>query len=573
MLKQYNISIKENIFMKKELLRWVPAVVCGGLLAATAVGCSKNYTPPAGDFRFNSFSERDRSKADTILQSIDTLSLDDAQKIALLNNPSYISAYHSVNAAKMRYYQSFAGYSPTVSVKAGVSGSFNDIMSNKNYSGPQTDYASGVNFGVSANWMLFDGLSREFGVLAAKHNYSNTVALSDNARRQLLLAVAQAYYDILLANENRRIALEDMSFQLKNLRETEIKHQYGAVPLSDVLNFQIQVNQADSNRLTAEYNYSTALYTLAALMGYPDGTIPDSIKFPEIKYESESLLLGVDTYLDMALANRPDLKAYREQLKISEYQLYQTYSAFSPTIRAYGEYGLSANRNVYHGFSDGPARRYEAQNMSYGLSAEWVLFNGFQRYNASREAQANLAIADFAVAQTWLSVVNDVRTAYANYDLNIKQATLFSAIRKLVFEQRDLVQAEYDAGQAEIVRLNEAQRNVVSAEGTLVQALANVQKARAQLEAAANINNLGRGYEQFSGADVTLQVLEDKGMVPNVEGTANPEEVAKYLMLDKGSEAELNKVEAAEDAAKLKAAETPAAQAPPVVGPPAPAAK
>jgi len=106
-----------------------------------------------------------------------------------------------------------------------------------------------------------------------------------------------------------------------------------------------------------------------------------------------------------------------------------------------------------------------------------------------------------------------------------------------------------------------------------VQALANVQKARAQLEAAANINNLGRGYEQFSGADVTLQVLEDKGMVPNVEGTANPEEVAKYLMLDKGSEAELNKVEAAEDAAKLKAAETPAAQAPPVVGPPAPAAK
>ncbi|MBE6367586.1 MAG: TolC family protein [Lentisphaerae bacterium] len=529
--------------MKHSYLRWLPAVVCGGLLAVTAAGCQKPYTAPAGDFSYDSFSERERSKADTILRSINTLSLADAQKIALLNNPNYIAAYHSVNAAKMRYYQSFASYSPTVALKAGLQGSINDVTSQYNYGNPQTDYYRNASFGVSASWLLFDGLSREFGVMAAKHNYSSSIALNDDARRQLLLAVAQAYYDILLANENRRIALEDMSFQLKNLRETEIKHQYGAVPLSDVLNFQIQVNQADSNRLTAEYNYSTALYTLAALMGYPEGTIPDAIKFPEIKYESESLLLGVDTYLDMALANRPDLKAYREQLKISEYQLYQTYSAFSPMVRAFGEYTLNANKDYYHGYNAGYNRRYDNQVLNYGLSAEWVLFNGFQRYNATREAQANMAIADFTVAQAWLNVVNDVRTAYANYDVNIKQANLYFAIRKLVFEQRDLVQAEYDAGQAEIVRLNEAQRNVVSAEGTLVQALANVQKARAQLEAAANINNLGRGFEKVSGAEATLYVLDNNGMTPNVTGIADPAEVEKYLLLDQGTEAALEKVE------------------------------
>lgn len=524
-------------------LRWLPTVVCGGILVAVAAGCQKSYTPPAGDFAYDTFSDRERSQADNILRSIDTLSLADAQKIALLNNPNYIAAFHSVNAAKMRYYQAFASYSPTFSLKAGLQGNINDITSFYNYYNPQTDYYHNANVGLSASWMLFDGLSREFGIMAAKHNHSSAVALNENARRQLLLAVAQAYYDILLANENRRIALEDMSFQLKNLRETEIKHQYGAVPLSDVLNFQIQVNQADSNRLTAEYNYSTALYTLAALMGYPDGTIPDAIKFPEIKFDSESLLLSVDTYLDMALANRPDLKAYREQLKISEYQLYQTYSAFSPTIRAYADYTLGTSEDIYHGRYKSSNRRYANQAFGYGLTAEWVIFNGFQRYNATREAEANLAIAEFSVAQAWLAVVNDVRTAYANYDINIKQANLFSAIRKLVFEQRDLVQAEYDAGQAEIVRLNEAQRNVVSAEGTLVQALANVQKARAQLEAAANINNLGRGYEAVSGAAVTFDVLENDGMKPNVDGVADPAEIQRYLQLDKGTEAELDKSE------------------------------
>lgn len=549
--------------MKHTQLRWLPAVVCGGFLAIAAAGCQKPYTPPAGDFKYDSFSERERSKADTILQSINTLSLEDAQKIALLNNPNYIAAYHSVNAAKMRYYQSFSLYSPTVVMNAGWSGGVTDYMSQQGSIGhrsknPNQDYSSRFTGGVSASLLLFDGLSREFGVMAAKHSYNSAVALNENSRRQLLLAVAQAYYDILLANENRRIALEDMSFQLKNLRETEIKHQYGAVPLSDVLNFQIQVNQADSNRLTAEYNYSTALYTLAALMGYPEGTIPDAIKFPEIKYESESLLLGVDTYLDMALANRPDLKGYREQLKISEYQLYQSYSEFAPTIKASASYSLAGSKDIFHGRNGGYSRSNDTQDLSYGLSAEWVLFNGFQRYNATRAAQANLAIAEFSVAQAWLGVVNDVRTAYANYDVNIKQANLFFAIRKLVFEQRDLVQAEYDAGQAEIVRLNEAQRNVVSAEGTLVQALANVQKARAQLEAAANINNLGRGFENVSGAAVTLEVLAKQGMQDNIAGTADQNEVDRYLAIAKQAAAEEAAAAEAED---VKEAEERAAAA------------
>ena len=509
-----------------------------GAVTLLGFGCSGTYSPPPGDFAADSFTKRDRSKADTVLNSIDTLSLEDAQKIALLNNPSYISAYHAVTAARMSYYQAFSSYLPTVSLEANLSGGVtrNSWRHNANVPGRNKNGSGG--FSVQANWLLFDGLAREFGVMAAKHGYMSQQSLNDDARRKLLLLVAQAYYDILLASENRRIALEDMSFQLKNLRETEIKHQYGAVPLSDVLNFQIQVNQADSNRLTAEFNYSNALFTLAALMGYPEGTLPDAVKFPEIKYESASLLLSVDTYLDMALANRPDLKSYREQLKVSEYQLYQSYSAFSPTVYAHASYGINQTSSHYdHSYGLGYTR-YNSQAFNYGLTAQWVLFNGFQRFNRTREAQANVAMAQFAVADAWLNVVNEVRTAYANYDLNIKQANLYSAIRKLVFEQRDLVQAEYDAGQAEIVRLNEAQRNVVSAESTLVQALANVQKARAQLEAAANINNLGRGFYAVSGASATVKVLTEGGMKPNSDGMADPDEVEQFLILKKEAEQE-----------------------------------
>ena len=78
--------------MKKSYLKWLPAVICGGLLAASASGCQKPYTPPAGDFKFSTFSEREKTEADAILNQVKVLTLEDAQKIALLNNPDYISA-------------------------------------------------------------------------------------------------------------------------------------------------------------------------------------------------------------------------------------------------------------------------------------------------------------------------------------------------------------------------------------------------------------------------------------------------------------------------------------------------
>ena len=174
--------------MKRSNLRWLPAIACCGLLAVSSVGCSKGYTPPAGDFKFDTFSERERSKTDDILKSIKTLTLEDAQKIALLNNPNYIAAYHSVNAAKMRYYQAFASYSPTIALNAGWSGGITDYMSqqgdvNHRTTNPNQDYSSRFTGGISASLLIFDGLSREFGIMAAKHNYSSSVALNENARR------------------------------------------------------------------------------------------------------------------------------------------------------------------------------------------------------------------------------------------------------------------------------------------------------------------------------------------------------------------------------------------------------
>ncbi|MFA7230305.1 MAG: TolC family protein [Victivallaceae bacterium] len=464
---------------------------CLMVVVAVFLGGCYNYTPPPVSMEEDTFTQRKKDANDSMLKAIDVISLDQAQQIAVKNNPNYISMYHAVSAARMRYYQALGAYFPQLQASFQAGSTINSYSGQVN--SIQTDTNNfGTGSSLNATWLLFDGLARTMNALAAKHQYKYQQALEEDTRRLLLRGIAYAYNDILLAVEKQRIARADMDFQLKNLKETQLKYQAGAVPLSDVLNFKIKVNESTGNQITAEYQYDVAVYALSVLMGYPEGTLPPHIKFPAISTETDEHLTSIEVYLDTALNNRPDLRGYREQLLAAQYGLYKTYGSYSPTVSAYGSFGYNTSLTRYN---SSPANinhsYYNNPETSYGIQADWTLFNGFIRYNTVRESQALVAQAKFGVANIWLTVVQDVRSAYINYVQNVKQAKLYEITLGLVTKQRDLVEEEYKAGNTELTRLNEAQRNLVEAETNLVSALVNVKKAKAQMEAATNTNTTG----------------------------------------------------------------------------------
>ena len=348
---------------------------------------------------------------------------------------------------------------------------------------------------MNANWLLFDGFIREMNVSIAKYLADNKKQLEENARRILLNSVASAYNDILLAIEQQRIARADMEFQLKNLKETQLKYQAGAVPLSDVLNFKILNNTATGSQIAAEYRYNIAVYSLSSLMGIPTAKLPAYIKFPPINPDTDEHLTSVDVYLDTALNNRPDLKSYRDLVKVAQYSVYRSYGSYSPTVSAYGTVDYSTSLTRYGGGNGGINHTYNNNPGSQvGVQAELLMFDGLKRENIVREMKAELSRAKFEAASSWISIIQEVRGAYDNYVQNIKQAKLYEKTLLLVNKQRDLVEEEYRAGNTELTRLNEAQRNVVEADTNLVQALVNVRKARAQLDASTNTNTTGSVY-------------------------------------------------------------------------------
>ena len=479
MFKMLMITYRSLTKIMKNMLR---GVVGAAVAAIFVCGCY-NYKAPAVATLGDSYSERKRDAADDIFKDMKVLTLLDAQRIAIRNNPTYIAAYHAVEAARMRYYQAWGAYSPTITASYDLTNS-NSWARNEDRHVPRSDRLRNA-FGISANLLIFDGFSRYFSLKAAKSNLKYQELMEENSCRTMMLSVAYAYNTVLLAIEQRRIAMEDRKFQLDSLQNTRYKFEAGAAPLSDVLNFEILVNNAEVNMIAADYSYDTALYALAVLMGYPDGTLPADLKFSSEINTNFIELPAVEIYLDAALANRPDLKAYREKLNIAKYDVYKAWGAYSPTASAFATFSANFDNDGGH---QQPTLYTEDYGLSYGVSVDWTVFNGAIRYNKLREAQANMAAADFAVAAQWFNVVDEVRTAYANYIQSVKKTKLYGRVRELSAKQRDLVDDEYRAGNAELTRLNEAQRDLVSAETSLAASYINVQNAKAQLDAVVGGN-------------------------------------------------------------------------------------
>ncbi|MDD5698405.1 MAG: TolC family protein [Victivallaceae bacterium] len=466
---------------------FINAGFAAAVLVLLAGGCY-SYPPAQVATEKDTFSQKVTDRYDKLLDGIKMLSLLKAQEVAVKNNPDYASMYHAVNAAKMRYYQALGAYFPTVTANF-TGGAEKDNISRRQNTTAVSSTTTYSSTSLNATWLLFDGLARTMNVLAQRHSYKAQEALKEDTRRLLMKAVAYAYYDILLAIERQRIAKSNMEFQLANLRDTQLKFDAGAVPLSEVLNFKIQVNVATGDQIAAEYAYEIAVYALARLMGYPDGILPAAISFPIISSETNDQLTSIDVYLDTALNNRPDLRQYRELLETAKYTMYGAFGPFFPTVTAYGS--MSYNTVRSHNFSPSFHSGYDDANFDGGVEAEWLIFNGLARFNRVRETEALVAQAKFNVADKWLTVIEEVRNAYINYVLNVKKAKIYKKTLGLVTKQRDLVEEEYQAGNTELARLFQAQNSLVDAEVNLVNALVALRKAKVALNAATNSNTIG----------------------------------------------------------------------------------
>ncbi|MCL1981101.1 MAG: TolC family protein [Proteobacteria bacterium] len=426
------------------------------------------------------------------LAKIKVLDIRTAQAIALSGNPDMAVAQARIEQARARVRQAAATWWPSLDVSGSGSRqhlSENSYQYNRGLAalvGGTADQNTGVySAGIQATWLLFDGFYRNFKEQQALYGEQAAQAGLVDSQRMLVSAVAEAFLNAQLSQTYIDINRADETFYGQQLADAENRFKVGAGPWGDVLNIKVQVNSARTSLIQSQREFEATGYGLAALLGLPDAIFPSHLRLSPL--DKETVLIehkqGPEALIKEACAIRPDIRQMEMMVKQTEAGAGMAKAPFYPKFQLGGS---------IEGMRTGNARlSNDDLGNSVGVNMSWNLYAGGADKARLIEAEQAKREAVFALAGLRNQVAAEIRQDFAMLAAAREQVRLQRETVKLVEENRDLAKNEYQAGEAPLLRLNEAQRDLVATYGRLAQALVSYHLAQQRLLAASGRNLIG----------------------------------------------------------------------------------
>ena len=423
------------------------------------------------------------------LSGIEVLDLQTAQRLALKGNPDLAAAMSRIEQARARVSQAVAAWWPTLD----VNGQYGRVRRSdiayeliKKYpSSPGISNDRTYDEGkasLQATWLLFDGFYRSFKQQQAEFNQKTLTAAHRDSQRLLTNAVADAFLNAQLSQTNVDIAAADEKFYLSQLRDAENRYEVGVGPWGDVLNIKVQLNSAKTSLLLNQRQFEAAGYGLAALMGIPEASFPKGVRLAVLDkdFKIDGLAKDAETLIKEALALRPDIRQLEMRKKEAEAGAGQAEAPFYPKVQLSGSVNGNRQGDVHLTGDD--------FGNTIAMSVSWNLFSGGADKARLFEARQKGREVGYTLASLRNNVAAEVRQDLALLAAAEEQVRLQRDSVELVKENRELARNEYEAGEASLVRLNEAQRDLTTTYSRLAQALVGYHKARQKLLAATGRN-------------------------------------------------------------------------------------
>jgi outer membrane protein len=413
------------------------------------VGCVEYNSPPEAIYSENYTTANLDNNSEDFLLPTEKLSKAEAVDIALKDSPGYKVSQLKETAAWANYYAALGVLSPVMTLGAGQI----------------PNVGAGVS-GFSTNYQAFSGFSTTMNVLSSRSVAEASSYEVANYRRLLVETVIVEDNKIQKASSDIKIQQENERFQQQMALKAMDKYQQCNTVSSDVLNFKIKELNAKAAVIENERKYKTESYALAKTMGQISGELPKKPTNLEKKIvKKKEEILSLNYYLDLAIENRPDLKAEKEILKSFKYKMYGAVGELSPTVdlgAGGGNISLLVSSTVTGGSKIANVRSSDAQ------------------YNANQEA----------LLKKWIEVVKDVRTEYVKLKGSIAMMNVYANTLSLVKKRRDYIELEYTKGSKDIAVLNQAQKDYVNVQRLFVESRMNVSNAKARLCAACGVESL-----------------------------------------------------------------------------------
>lgn len=193
-----------------------------------------------------------------------------------------------------------------------------------------TGYHSDL-FSVSLTESLFDGQA----FTAIKRSDSRVAAgeaALAYAQQTVALEVTQAYFGVLRAEADLRVAQQQVDLLRNTDKQTEARLRVGTGDIISVREVQAQLDAAQADLLAANNAVTIAKNRLERLTHHPVGVLRDVTTLQGIGPQPATL----NPWLAAALKNQPLLQQARATLKVSEQQVEYAKRARWPTLTLSG---------------------------------------------------------------------------------------------------------------------------------------------------------------------------------------------------------------------------------------------
>lgn len=408
---------------------------------------------------------------------------------ALQNNPTTRATWERAKAAAAEWQRIESLYLPVLYTR-GFAGYMQDAIPAQD--GPFLAQGASGDIGVDLTWLLVD-----FGRRDALSEKTHRALLASNltfnrALQTLVYEVQTAYYALDAAIALEETAMQGVETSRVQMDAVDDKLRHGLAIMPDVLIARQRWEQARFKLEAARSGTFDARGTLASRLGLP-ADVAIEIRSLQGVPLPPTLTEKVETLMAVGGTDRPDLLAATQRVRAAEAQIRKAEADFLPTVSLYGSV---ANRWFnYTPDPVGASNQYDATLPTYaiGLKGTWLLFDGFERVNAVRQARAERNAAAAELAALRLKALNDVWEAYFQQ---------LAAQRQFVYGQSLLVasQDSYDAmfeayvnGLRTLPQLLQAELDLAAARSTLIETRADLLDSSARLAwAVGSPDMLGR---------------------------------------------------------------------------------
>jgi len=402
-------------------------------------------------------------------------------RAAQANDPVFAAARATLQAGQEKLPQGRSQLLPSVTVSA--NSTFNDqtiqYAGGSPFGGPNPTLQRYNSYGYSVN--LTQPLFRQQNWLAyteAELQVAQAEAQFKLAEQDLILRVAQAYFDVLIAQDSVQLAEAQKTAITEQLEQAKRNFEVGSATITDTHEAQARYDLTAAQEIAAQSNLEIKRRALQQLIN----EMPKDIRHlgKEFKMESPQPA-DMEQWVNDAQLNNPQLAVAKAAAEIAEKEVARNRGGHYPTVDLVASYSKTNANGSNLGFGGGS----DVTGKSVGVQMSMPLFLGGAVNSRWREAEANRERAKEELENARRTVATQTRQAYLSVVSGIAQV---KALQQALTSSESVLEAS-KLGQEVGVRTNldvlNAQQQLYATRRDLYQAEYNYLVSHLRLKAAA----------------------------------------------------------------------------------------